>query len=230
MPKLNIQERLLYRDGLILIINKPAGIPVHAGPKGGENLEDYFEDLTFGLRNLPALGHRLDRDTSGCLILGRHKKALRRIGKLFTNKLIKKTYWAILVGRPEKDKGVIDLPLFKKSSDKRSWWMEVNEKEGKHSRTDYQLLAYQDGLSWVEFTPHTGRTHQIRVHAAELGCPVLGDPVYRKDISLSDANRLHLHARSLIIPLYKTKPEVKVEADPERFFQEKLNTHFNNVK
>lgn len=221
MSKFNIQENLLYRDGLILVINKPPGLPVHAGPKGGDNLEKYFDELTFGLSNLPALGHRLDRDTSGCLILGRHKKALRRIGRLFTNKLIQKTYWAIVVGKPEKKSGRIDLPLKKRTDDKRSWWMCVDP-EGQKAITDYKVIGHYEDLTWLELSPRTGKTHQIRVHCAELGCPVLGDPIYGKDVSKSDQYHLHLHARALKIPLYQRKPTIEVEADPAPHMQKTL--------
>src|SRR5438094_3993379 len=93
-----IMARLIYRDGLMLVIDKPAGLPVHKGPKGGESLEDYFGALRFGLPHPPALAHRLNRDTSGCLVLGRHPKALRRLGTLFASGKVEKIYWAIVEG------------------------------------------------------------------------------------------------------------------------------------
>ena len=93
-------SRLLYRDGLMLIINKPAGYAVHRGPKGGESLDDHFGALRFGLPRDPSLAHRLDKDTSGCLVLGRHRKALALLGKLFKQGKIGKTYWAIVEGSP----------------------------------------------------------------------------------------------------------------------------------
>ncbi len=114
--------RLLYRDGLMLVIDKPAGLPVHRGPKGGESLEDYFEPLRFGLPRNPALAHRLDKDTSGCLVLGRHRKALALLGKLFKQGKIGKTYWAVVEGAPEAEEGRIDLPLGK-LDESRGWWM-----------------------------------------------------------------------------------------------------------
>src|SRR3981189_2521285 len=120
-----IQARVLYRDGLMLVIDKPAGIAVHRGPKGGENLEDYFSALRFGLPRNPALVHRLDRDTSGCLVLGRHHKALEKLGLLFKQGKIAKTYWAIVAGSPEGEEGAIDLPLGR-LDDKIGWWMKVD--------------------------------------------------------------------------------------------------------
>src|SRR6476660_9561003 len=101
-------SRLLYRDGLMLVIDKPAGLAVHRGPKGGESLEDHFDALTFGLPRNPALAHRLDRDTSGCLVLGRHRKALDRLATLFKQGKVDKTYWAIVEGVPEAEEGLID--------------------------------------------------------------------------------------------------------------------------
>src|SRR5918912_589679 len=100
-----MQARLLYRDGLMLIIDKPAGLPVHAGPGGGPNLERYLGALRFGLPSPPALAHRLDRDTSGCLVLGRHRKALAKLGRLFSGGLVEKTYWAVVSGAPPEREG-----------------------------------------------------------------------------------------------------------------------------
>lgn len=201
-----IQSRVLYRDGLVLIINKPPGIPVHAGPKGGPNLEESFKHLRFGLPRDPSLAHRLDHATSGCLVLGRHRKALAKMGRLFQHNKVEKTYWAVVEGAPPQAEGVIDQPLRKQSQDKRSWWMEVHP-EGMVSVTEYRVLGQAGGLSWVEFRPKTGRTHQIRVHAAFLGCPVLGDPVYG-----SGNGPLHLHSRAISFPLYASKPPVAAEA------------------
>src|SRR6185295_19413309 len=108
-----IQARVLYRDAAVLILDKPPGLPVHAGPGGGPNLELYLEALRFGLPRPPGLAHRLDRDTSGCLVLGRHHKALRRLGKLFESGRVAKTYWAVVLGRPRAPEGRVELALKK---------------------------------------------------------------------------------------------------------------------
>src|SRR6202007_1288305 len=113
MTSEEIVARLIYRDGLMLVIDKPAGLAVHKGPKGGESLEDYFGALRFGLPAPPALAHRLDRDTSGCLGLGRHRNALAKRGRLFQGGSVEKTYWAVVVGSPPQNEGRIAAPLLK---------------------------------------------------------------------------------------------------------------------
>lgn len=212
-------SRLLYRDGLMLVINKPAGVPVHAGPGGGPNMEQYFGYLRFGLPAPPALAHRLDRDTSGCLVLGRHRRGLSRLGKLFSAGRVEKTYWAVVEGSPAQPEGRIDLPLRKQSTRKDRWWMEGHP-EGQPAVTDYKLMGQAGGLSWLELYPRTGRTHQIRVHTASaLGCPVRGDAAYgAKETGVT----LHLHARAVTLPLYPNKPAIAVTAPPPEHMKEAL--------
>jgi tRNA pseudouridine32 synthase / 23S rRNA pseudouridine746 synthase len=212
-PPLNeadMAARVLYRDGLILVIDKPAGLPVHAGPGGGPNLEALFGALRFGLPHPPALAHRLDRDTSGCLVLGRHPKALARLGRLFQSGAIEKTYWAVVRGVPSAEAGRIDQPLAKRTH--RTGWRVVADDRGQRAVTDYRLLGQADGHAWVEFRPETGRTHQIRVHAALIGCPVLGDDAY--DPSGARGLSLHLLARAITLPLYPKRPPITVTAEP----------------
>lgn len=209
-----MEARLLYRDGLMLVIDKPAGLPVHPGPGGGETLFHHLDSLRFGLPRKPEVAHRLDKDTSGCLILGRHPKALRRLGKLFQNNDIDKTYWAVVEGGPAEDEGEIDLPLAPKSPD-RGWWMKVDP-QGQQSLTEWRVLGRtQDSagnkLSLLELKPITGRTHQLRVHCAAMGWPILGDTIYGNAPRFTGPG-LHLHARSLTIPLYPKKPAIVVEA------------------
>lgn len=204
----DLGPRVLHRDGLMLIIDKPAGVPVHAGPKGGQNLEQSFASLRFGLPRDPALAHRLDKDTSGCLVLGRHRKALARLGKLFSNGRIGKTYWAVVQGAPTEDEGRIDAPLAKRSPD-RGWWMAVDP-AGLPSSTEWRVAARGAGLSFVEFTPLTGRTHQIRAHAAHAGMPLLGDPIYGN--AAVGGARLHLHARAVSVPMREAHPPIRAVA------------------
>ncbi len=205
----------------MLIIDKPAGVPVHAGPRGGINLELYLEALRFGLPRAPALAHRLDRDTSGCLVLGRHRKALARLGRLFAAGAVEKAYWAVVAGGgPPAEAGRVDLALGKRSA-ARGWWMQPDP-AGQAAVTDWRVLGRADGLSWLECRPRTGRTHQIRVHLAELGCPILGDPVYGPSGEAPPAVPLQLHARSIALPLYPTRPAVGAEASPPAHMLEAL--------
>ncbi|MEO5338172.1 MAG: RNA pseudouridine synthase [Magnetospirillum sp. WYHS-4] len=211
MTPQDIQARVLFQDPLVVILDKPAGLPVHPGPGGGENLEQFFDALRFGLPRPPALAHRLDRDTSGCLVLGRHHKALRKLGKLFSSGRVEKTYWAVVIGGPPAAEGRIDLAL-KKLTPKRGWKMVVAA-DGQTAVTDYRVLGAGMGLSWLELKPRTGRTHQIRVHCQAMGCPVLGDAVYGGTEGAA-ATPLHLHARSISLPLYTDRPPVAAEAPP----------------
>ncbi len=216
MTEEELTARLLYRDGLMLVIDKPAGIAVHRGPKGGENLEDYFHALRFGLPRNPALAHRLDRDTSGCLVLGRHHKALEKLGLLFKQGKTAKTYWAIVEGNPAQDEGLIDLPL-KRLDPGRGWWMKPDP-AGLPSQTSWLVLGRSGARAFLQLAPLTGRTHQLRVHCAAQGWPILGDAIYGHGGTMG----LQLHARAIAIPLYKNKDTVKVEAPPPLHMREAL--------
>jgi RluA family pseudouridine synthase len=203
----SLADRILYRDGLILVINKPAGIPVHSGPGGGPNLEEQFDSLRFGLPQPPALAHRLDRDTSGCLVLGRHPKALRRLGSLFAEGKVEKVYWAVVEGSPVDAEGRIETGL--KKITRGTGWRMVIDPSGQKAITGYRVRGAAGNLTWLELRPCTGRTHQLRVHCAALGCPVVGDPVYGDRAS---GGPLRLYARSIRLPLYPARPPVEVTA------------------
>jgi tRNA pseudouridine32 synthase/23S rRNA pseudouridine746 synthase len=247
MTPQEIVARLLYRDGLMLVVDKPAGFAVHKGPKGGESLEDYFAALRFGLPRPPALAHRLDRDTSGCLVLGRHRKALAELGRLFKSGRVGKTYWAVVEGGPTQDEGRIDLPLGRKDAT-RGWWMK-HDPEGQAATTTWRVLGrttsanapaetgstahpvLQDGeragspavrdLTWLALEPLTGRTHQLRVHCAAMGWPIVGDSVYGR-ANRVDGPRLHLHAREVVVPLYKNRAPIRVSAPVPSQMHERL--------
>ncbi len=205
---------LLHRDGMMLIIDKPYGLPVHPGPKGGPTLSDQLDALRFGLPRAPELAHRLDKDTSGCLVLGRHPKALAVLGKLFASGAVDKTYVALTRGAPADDEGLIDQPLAKRSPH-RGWWMQAVPKGtpgAQEARTAFRVLHRGDGLSILALSPLTGRTHQLRAHLAHLGAPILGDAIYGGASRLPGGPKLHLHSRRVVVPLAKKGPPVAVSA------------------
>jgi tRNA pseudouridine32 synthase / 23S rRNA pseudouridine746 synthase len=274
--------RVLYRDGLMLIIDKPAGLAVHRGPKGGPSLEDYFDALRFGLPRPPALAHRLDKDTSGCLVLGRHRKALAHLGLLFKHGKVGKTYWAVVEGGPAAEEGTVELSLGR-LDDTRGWWMKPDP-NGLPSLTTWRVLGrssdttgrlspppgggrsarvsgpgggdsasayaaspssaapppphpglpsavrpspFRGGwaptdtsladagtdtrLAWLALTPVTGRTHQLRVHCAASGWPIVGDNIYGTASRFTGPPQL-LHARAVVVPISKNKAPVRVTA------------------
>lgn len=206
-----LRARVLHRDSDLIVIDKPAGLAVHAGPSTTVHLEMMLEALTFGVRHAPRLVHRLDRDTSGCLVLARHEKAVRKLGRLFTAGAVEKTYWAVVSGTPPESEGRIELAL-RKVSNKAGWRMVV-ARDGQAAVTEYRVLGTAGGRSWLELRPRTGRTHQIRVHCAAIGCPVIGDPRYGPSAGAGGAI-LHLHARSVVVPYSTTKPPVTAVANP----------------
>jgi tRNA pseudouridine32 synthase / 23S rRNA pseudouridine746 synthase len=229
--------RVLYRDGLMLVIDKPAGLSVHRGPKGGPSLEDYLDGLRYGLPRRPELAHRLDKDTSGCLVLGRHRKALAHLGLLFKHRRIGKTYWAVVEGGPAADEGTIDVPLGR-LDDRIGWWMKPDPK-GLPSQTKWKVMGRsfaspalpspspasgggaQAPLTWLALEPITGRTHQLRVHCAAMGWPIVGDDIYGTAPRFSGPV-LHLHAREIVVPISKNKPPVRVVAPAPAHMRERL--------
>jgi len=265
-----IECRVLYRDALMIVLDKPAGMAVHRGPKGGASLEDSFEFLRFGLPRAPALAHRLDRDTSGCLVLGRHRKALAHLGALFKHGRVGKTYWAIVEGGPDANEGEIDLPLGRLDPT-RGWWMQPDAK-GLPSLTKWRVLGRsadsvtsplegevaaagggrgvdssagadtplpnpppQGGrgpaeqaaaprtqrLTWLALEPVTGRTHQLRVHCAAQGWPIVGDAIYGS-APRHGGPGLQLHAAEVVVPLYPRREPIRVTAPAPEHMREWL--------
>lgn len=213
---------ILYESSDVLVVDKPAGLPVHAGPKGGANIEDMVASLYDPRRRRPSLAHRLDRDTSGCLAFGKTKPALRRLHHLFASRQAEKTYWAITQGVPQAEEGLIDAKLIKRVDDPKSWWMAIDAHRGQEAMTAYKVLCRSATHALIECKPLTGRTHQIRVHLAHNGAPLLGDIVYGDK---AQNGGFFLHARSLILPFDKDTT-IRAEAPlPEGFQQtlERLN-------
>ncbi|MCZ8185021.1 MAG: RNA pseudouridine synthase [Beijerinckiaceae bacterium] len=199
MTSRDLLDRILYRDADCLVLDKPSGLAVHRGPKGGQTLDDFLPDLRLDGPILPQLAHRLDRETTGCLVLGRNAAALRQLGQAFAQGRVTKTYLALACGMPAETAGVIDLPLARRSHDRRSWWMKVDP-SGQPSETRWRRLATRDGLSWLALQPVTGRTHQLRVHCAAMGWPLAGDRVYGGDRAMAASPSLLLHAWRIRLP------------------------------
>ena len=191
----------LLRTPHLVIIDKPAGLPVHAGPRGGPSVETYFPTLT-RKKHGPWLAHRLDADTAGCLAIALTKTALIAAQAAFAEGRAQKTYWAIVTGTPPTQAGTIDAPL-RKITKKSGWHMAIDAR-GDRAVSDYQVLATTGALSLLEIRPRTGRTHQLRVHCASIGCPIVNDALYG-----TPGGTLALLARSLTLPL---DPDVSATA------------------
>lgn len=202
----------------MLVLNKPSGVPVHTAKGPHTPLENWFDQLTFGLPKPPTLAHRLDKDTSGCLVLARNPFSAKILGKLFESGRIQKTYLAVVQGCPNPGEGVIDMPLAPQSEKKYLWRVKVDPK-GKSAITHYRVLEVLGGVSLVELSPKTGRTHQLRAHMAAIGCPILGDKAYGDPDSHPF---LHLHASSITVPLYVKKDPIFIEAPIPSYFEETL--------
>ncbi len=184
---------ILYRDARLIIINKPAGLPVHPGRAGGPSIEDFFPAWRHG-KTGPWAAHRLDQDTAGCLVIALKKSALLAAQAAFAGGTVRKTYWALVRGVPDQASGVIDLPLAKQTVGRQ--WKMVSAPDGQKAVTEWRLRGAGAGFAWLELHPRTGRTHQIRAHCAAIGHPVLGDAVY-----VGGAGRLMLLGRDILVPL-----------------------------
>lgn len=184
---------ILFQDDRFVVLDKPAGLPVHGARAGGPSVEDWFP-LLARRRSGPWLAHRLDRDTAGCLLVALRRAALLEAQACFAKGRAEKVYWAVVRGAPPGEAGEVDAPLVKRTA--RGGWHVAVDQAGQPARTGWRVLGRGDGMAWLELRPRTGRTHQVRVHCAELGCPVLGDGRYG-----GGNGALHLLARRLLLPL-----------------------------
>lgn len=209
-----LSDHVLFIDGEAIVIDKPSGLPVDRPRDGGLSVENHLSGLTFGFQRWPVPVHRLDRDTSGCLLLARNPKAAARFARAFEDGAVEKVYLAVLAGLVADDEGTVDIPIGKTSSRQEGWRM-VPDQAGKPASTAWRRLAARGGRTLIEFRPRTGRTHQLRVHALHgLGTPIAGDPIYG-----DGRGPMLLHARSLGMPR-DGKPAVTAQAPVPATFHE----------
>lgn len=201
---LMLQEAVLYKDSDVIVINKPPGLAVQGGSKITKSVDSLLDALRFETKERPKLVHRLDRDTSGVLVLARSAKVATKLMYAFSKKEAEKIYWALIKGVPDIHKGKIDLPLAKQE-DGDIEKVDIDENDGKPAITYYRVIErLGKTLAWVELMPVTGRTHQLRVHMSSIGHPILGDGKYGAREAFIDgmeiSRKLHLHARRIVIP------------------------------
>jgi tRNA pseudouridine32 synthase/23S rRNA pseudouridine746 synthase len=187
---------VLFADDRVIVLDKPAGLSVHAGTKPQDHLEMFLDPLGLPWAGPPRLAHRLDKDTSGCIALARTAEVAALLGRAFRARLVRKTYLAVVAGRPGRVAGVIDAPLLKVKAPGGS--RVVADPGGWPAVTRWTVLAAREDRSVVRLEPESGRMHQLRAHMAILGHPILGDPLYGPD--RTPAVPLHLHAQRLVLP------------------------------
>ena len=185
----DLRARVLYRDDNMLALDKPAGLAVQGGSGQRRHLDALSEALRFEADEPPRLVHRLDKETSGVLLLARHRHAARDLTRLFRDGEVAKTYWAVVAGVPRSAAGEIDRPLTKGTE------RVEEDATGRPAVTHYRTISATEGRAWLVLSPLTGRTHQLRVHCALIGAPILGDRKYGGPRH----KQLHLHARELVL-------------------------------
>ncbi len=216
---------VIHRDAAALVLNKPPGLATQGGSGTTEHVDGLLDALSFESEGRPKLVHRLDKDTSGALLIARNARAAGHFAKAFSSRTARKVYWAIIVGVPDVFDGMIELPIGKQPGSGGEK-MHVDEKEGSAARTRYRVIdRVGNRAAWVELQPFTGRTHQLRVHMAAIGHPIVGDGKYGgKEAFLTGtiSRKMHLHARRLRID-HPDAGVVDVRADLPPHFAETMH-------
>ncbi len=213
-----MRDRVLYEDERVIILNKPYGLQVHYGTKCTDHLELYLPLIQGDRPEPPRLAHRLDKETAGCLVLARDVEAAARLGAMFLDGRVRKTYWAVTIGGPTVVEGVIDLPLGKVRVPGTSKM--VVDVTAKPALTRWKRLGQSDGLSHMELYPRTGRMHQLRAHCAYMAMPILGDRIYGAE--MPPPVPLHLLARSIRFPSLDGAGDIIATAPPPPHMAETL--------
>jgi 23S rRNA pseudouridine955/2504/2580 synthase len=218
----DLERMVLYRDAHVIVLNKPPGLPTQGGPGISRHLDGMLDGLRFGSEHRPRLVHRLDRDTSGVLVVARTPGVAAKLAAAFRGRSVEKTYWSVVVGRPVPPEGRIELDMVRTEGfrGERAAVAGPYDTDLAHSITDFRTLDHAGRkLAWLEMKPLTGRTHQLRVHCAAIGAPILGDAPYGKEhegrnLAIVDGfpEQLHLHARRISLP-HPAGGRLVVEAD-----------------
>ncbi len=218
------QGLVIYRDRAAIVVNKPPGLATQGGTKTDRHLDGLLDALTFDAENRPKLVHRLDKDTSGALLLARSANAAGHFAKAFSSRTARKVYWALVVGVPSIEDGMVELALAKQPGTGGEK-MHVDEKEGSPARTRYRVIERAGNTAaWVELQPFTGRTHQLRVHMAAIGHPIVGDGKYggpEAFLTGGISRKMHLHARRIKVDS-PAGGVIDVTADPPAHFAESI--------
>ncbi len=248
-----IQSCVIYKDDDIIVLNKPAGLAVQGGSGQTRHVDGMCEALRFGLEAKPKLVHRLDKDTSGILLLARNGQAAKGLTMGFRNKFTQKIYWALVAGHPEQQVGTIRYGLVKQAGHGPHGAgekmvcippKEIDETPGaKRATTDFVVIeTVGKRTTWLGLSPITGRTHQLRAHLAEIGCPIIGDGKYGGSSQVNEGDgwgsqmggviskKMHLHARSIKIEHPKTGKEMFFEADLSDHMQRSWDFFSWNLK
>jgi tRNA pseudouridine32 synthase/23S rRNA pseudouridine746 synthase len=211
---MSLADHILFIDGDALVIDKPAGLPVDTPRRGGASIESRLDELRCGFRRPPTPMHRLDQDTSGCLLFARNVRARAALQQAFEGRQVRKHYLAVIGSAVDADDGTITVPLSKRSSADAGWRM-VADPAGVEAVTNWRRVAVRERRTLVEFMPVTGRTHQIRVHAREaFGSGIVGDRVYG-----IPGGPMLLHASRLTVPREGREP-IDVTAGLPEYFAE----------
>ncbi|ATE63205.1 RluA family pseudouridine synthase [Rhizorhabdus dicambivorans] len=227
------QSMVIHRDKAAIVLNKPPGLATQGGTKTEVHVDRLLDALTFEAEGRPKLVHRLDKDTSGVLLVARNARAAGHFAKAFSSRTARKIYWAIVTGVPSIEDGMIELPIAKQPGTGGEK-MHVDEKEGSPARTRYRVIERAGNRAcWVELQPYTGRTHQLRVHMAAIGHPIVGDGKYggaEAFLSGTISRKMHLHARRLRVD-HPDGGQIDMRAElPEHFAETLRNLGFEEAR
>jgi 23S rRNA pseudouridine955/2504/2580 synthase len=219
-----IREMVIHRDKQAIVLNKPPGLATQGGTKTTEHVDGLLDGLQFDGESRPKLVHRLDKDTSGALLIARTTRAAAFFAKSFSSRSAKKVYWALVVGVPSIEDGMIELPIAKQPGSGGEK-MHVDEAEGSPARTRYRVIERAgNNTAWLELIPYTGRTHQLRVHLSAIGHPIVGDGKYGGQAAFLTggiSRKMHLHSRRIRID-HPDGGEIEIQAELPTHFAESL--------